>query len=207
MKTQKAKISVKPKRQTAKLKQQKLKLTVSGDEVRYFVSAPSKGELRSLRGKGIQTESGLMTLSESMSGEEENTWVSPSSVTATVNGKEISIHHKNNKPPTARDYRRKDVVLIEHTVNDAEYTAEVVVTSADSIRLEISLSEKWLLPDGRAVEIYSLQIVSPSGIDLEYQDGGDGCLGGQLITADGTAIELVEEADDDTDEYRVTVSA
>jgi hypothetical protein len=207
MKTRKAKISVKPKRQTAKLKQQKLELTVSGDEVRYFVSVPSKGERRSLRGKGIQTESGLMTLSESMSGEEENTWVSPLSVTATVNGKKIPIHHKNSKPPTARDYRRKDVVLVEHTVNDAEYTAEVVVTSADSIRLEISLSEKWLLPDGRSVEIYSLQIVSPSGIDLEYQNGGDGYLGGQLITADGTAIDLVEEADDDTGEYRVTVSA
>jgi hypothetical protein len=192
---------------TTKLKQQKFKLIVSGDKVRYFVSVPSKGELRSLRGKGIQTESGLMTLSDSMSGEEESTWVSPSSVTATVNGKEIPIHHKNNKPPTARDYRRKNVVLIEHTVNNAEYTAEVVGTSADSIRLEISLSEKWMLPDGRSVEIYSFRIASPSGIDLEYQDGGDGDLGGQLITADGTAIGLDEEADDDTGEYRVTVSA
>lgn len=206
MKTRKSQITANQSA-TKKLKQQKLKLTVSGDEVRYFVSVPSKGELRSLRGKGIQTESGLMTLSESMSGEEEVTWVSPSSVTATVNGKEIPIHHKNNKPRTARDYRRKNVVLIEHTVDDAEYTAEVVVTSADSIQLELSLSEKWLLPDGRTVEIYSLQIVSPSGIDLEYQDGGGGHLAGQLITADGTAIGLDEEEDDDTGECRVTVSA
>jgi hypothetical protein len=207
MKTRKAKTTAKPKRHTKKPKKQKLALTVSGDEIRFFLSVPTKSELKKLRRKGISTEAGLITLSESMSGEEENTWVGPSSVMAMVNGKEIPIHCKNNKPTTVRDYRGKDVVYVEHTVDGAEYTAEVVVTSADEVRVELALSEQWLLPDGRSVEIYSLEVVSPSGVGLEYQGGGGGYCEGELITADGTATGLDEEADDDTGEYRVTVSA
>jgi hypothetical protein len=204
MKTRKAKTNAKPKRHTKKPKEQKLALTVSGDEIRYFLSLPSKRQLKNLQAKGISTEAGLITLSESMTGEEENTWVSPSAVMATVNGKQIPIHYKNKKPTTVRDYRGKDVVFVEHTVDGAEYTAEVVVPLVDEIRLELALSEQWLLPDGRSVEIYSLAVVSPSGVELEYQGGGDGCCVGELITADGKVLGLVEEEDDESAEYRVT---
>jgi hypothetical protein len=207
MKTRKTKTATKSKRHTKKTSKRTLHLTVSGDEATYFVSVLNKSVLKNLRGRGIQTEAGVLTLSESMSGEEETTWVSRSSVVATVNGKEIPIRHKNNKLAIVKDYRGKNVIFVESTVEGAESTAEVVVTSADELRLELALSEKWLLPDGRSVEIYSLEIITPSECELEYQGGGDGCLVGELITADGIAVGLDQEADDDTGQYRVTVSA
>ena len=69
-------------------------VTVSGDEVRYFVSLLKKADLKRLQGKGLESEAGLMTLSETLSGDEEMTWISPSGLSAYVNDKEIPVHYK-----------------------------------------------------------------------------------------------------------------
>lgn len=182
-------------------------VTVEGDEVRYFVSVLKKAELKKLRGKGVESESGVMTLSEVLSGNEDFTWIGPLAVSAYVNGKEIPIHYQSGlSPQRVQDYRGKDVVFVEHTVDNATYTADVPANSVEDIRVEMSLSERWTLPDGREIEIYSLNVVSPTEVDLEYQDGGGGYISGELITADGKSVELDEEEDDDTSEYRVRVS-
>lgn len=148
-----------------------------------------------------------MTLSEVLSGNEDFTWIGPLGVSAYVNGKEIRVHYQSGSSPQSfQDYRGKDVVFVEHTVDKATYTADVLADSVEDIRVEMSLSERWTLPDGREVEIYSLNVVSPTEVDLEYQDGGGGYISGELITADGKSVELDEEEDDDTGECRVRVS-
>ena len=78
--------------------------------------------------------------------------------------------------------------------------------SVDDIRVEISLSEQWTLPDGREIEIYSLNVFSPLEVDLEYQDGGGGYINGELITADGNSVGLDEEENEDTGGYRIKIS-
>jgi len=190
------------------LKKKAFTVTVSGDEVQYFVSVLKKAVLKRLRGKGLESEAGLINLSYTLSGDEETTWISPSGVSAYVNDKEIPVHYKkkNVQPWRVQDFRRKDVVFVENTVDNSTYTAEVFANSVDDIRVEISLSEQWTLPDGREIEIYSLTVFSPSDVDLEYQDGGGGYINGELITADGKSVGLGEEGNEDTGGYRIKIS-
>jgi hypothetical protein len=182
-------------------------VSISGDEVRYFVSVLNKRDLKRLRGKGIQTEAGVMTLSESLSGPEETTWVSELSVVAFVDKKEVKINEsKNASKPRIVDYRGKDVIFVEHTIDNAEYAAIVKADSIEDIRIESWVDEVWILPDGRKFEILSVSVVTPKGAGLEYKDGGGGYIQGELITADGEVAELEENEDDDSGDCLVTVT-
>lgn len=201
----KTKAKVKAK---AKLRKKKaFTVTVSGTEIRYFVCVPSKSELKALKGKGISTGGGVMTLSETLSGVEESTWVGPWYVSAFVNDKQIPIKFKNNvKPQWESSFKGENVIFVEHTTDRTEFTAEVSAYSADEIRVEMYLTARWTLPDGREIEIYSLTVFSPLKVDLEWQGGGGGYISGELITADGKSVGLDEEENEDTGEYRITVS-
>lgn len=206
----KKKVKAKVKAKAKLRKKKAFTVTVSGDEARYSVSVLNKAELKRLRGKGLESETGLMTLSETLSGDEEKTWVSKYSVCAYVDDKEIPVHFKDDAAsPLLTDHCGKNVVFIENTTNNAKYTVKVLANSVNDIRAEISLSEQWKLPDGRKIEIYSLTVFSPMEVDLEdleYQGGGWGRISGELITADGNSVGLDEEEEDDTGEYRVKVS-
>jgi hypothetical protein len=199
--------SKKKSNKTAKAKKRKstFAVSISGDEVRYFVSVLNKRDLRRLRGKGIQTEAGVMTLSETLSGAEECSWVSQLAVAAFVNNKEVTTHEskKASNPDTA-DYRGKDVIFVEQTIDKAEYAGSIKSDSIDDIRIESRVDEIWILPDGRKVEIRSVSVVTPKEAGLEYVDGGGGYIQGWLITADGEVIELEENEDDDSGECLVT---
>jgi len=207
-KTQSKKSVVKkPSSKSSAPVKQKFTVSIQGDEVRYFACVPSKSDLTKLKGKGITTEAGVMTLSDTLSGDEETTWVSPSSVSAFVNGKPIPIKFlKNEKLRWNKDHRRKNVIFVEQTIDKSEWTAEVEAFSIDNIQVEMHLSEHWILPDDREIEIYTLEIVNPVGADLEFQGGGGGYISGELITADGESVGLDEEENEDTGEYRVKVS-
>lgn len=182
-------------------------VTVTGDEAQYFVSVLKKAELKKLRCKGLKSDAGLMTLSQTLSGDEETTWISPSSVSAYVNDKEIPVHYqKDVTPQRVKDHRKRDVVFVEQTIDNATYTAEVLANSVDDIRVEMSIDGKWTLPNGREVEIYSLSIVTPSDAGLEFQDGGGGCISGELITADGKSVGLDGEEDEESGGCRIKIS-
>lgn len=205
-KTQSKKSVVKkPSSKSSAPVKQKFTVSIQGDEVRYFACVPSKLDLKALRGKGITTEAGVMTLSETLSGDEETTWVSPSSVSAFVNGKPIPIKFlKKEKPRWTKDHRRKNIVFVEHTIDNSEWTAEVDALSTDDIQVEMYLSEHWTLPNGREIEIYTLEIANPAGADLEFQEGGWGSAEGQLLTANGKSYGLDEYEDEETGETLVT---
>lgn len=183
---------------------QKFTVSIQGTEVRYFASVPNTPDLKKLRGKGIATESGVMTLSDTFSGDEETTWDSPSSVSAFANGKPIPIKFlKNKKLQCTKDYHRKNVVFVEHTIDNSEWAAEVEAYSIEDIRVEMYLSEHWTLPNRREIQIYTLKIVNPAGVDLEFQEGGWGSVDGELLTADGKSYGLYEEEDEETGETLV----
>jgi len=182
-------------------------VSIVGDEARYFVCIPSKTQLKALKSKGVCTEAGVMTLSDALSGDEESTWISPLSVSAYVSGKSIPIKFlKNKKPLLETDHRGKNIIFVEQTIDRSQFTAQVDAYSVEDIQVEICLSERWVLPNGRRIEIFTLDIVSPSGAELEFQGGGGGYISGELITADGKSVGLDEDEDDDTGEYRVKVS-
>ena len=186
---------------------QKFTVSIQGTEVRYFACVPSKPDLKKLRGKGISTESGVMTLSDTLSGDEETTWDSPSSVSAFANGKPIPIKFlKNKKLQWTKDHHRKNVVFVEHTIKSSEWAAEVEAFSIDDIQVEMYLSERWTLPNRREIEIYRWEIVNPAGADLEFQQGGWGSVEGELLTADGKSYGLYEEEDEETGETLVAAS-
>jgi len=148
----------------------------------------------------------VLSLWECLPGEEETTFVSPSAVMARVGDRQLTIHQKNNESACLHnDLRGKDVVFVENPTSGASYEALVVTESADNIRVEMSLSEVCTLPDGREIKIYSLEIVSPSGVELEYQTGGGGWISAELITADGNSVELSQEDDENSGDVIVTV--
>ena len=188
-------------------KKKKFTVSVSGDQVGYFVNVPKTNELRKLRGKGVRTVGGLMALSDVLSGDEEVTWLSPMSVVAMANGKKLPINERKNKDePLIQDFRRKNVIFVESTTDNAEYRSEVYAYSVDEIRIEVWHSESWILPNRQAIDIYTLEIVSPKNSGLEYYSGGGGCIQGELITADGKSYGLDEQEDEETGESIVTVS-
>lgn len=185
-----------------------LTVTVSGHQASCFVGVLKKTELKKLQGSGLTVGCGLLSLSDVILGTQEITWLNPDSIVATASGKKISIHKKTNDAECVeRYYYNKNVVYVENTTRHAQYTAEVFANSVEDIRVEVVLTEEWTLPDGQLVEIHSVRVTRPVDVELEYQDGRGGNISGELITADGESIDLNEEEDEDSGEYRVKVSA
>lgn len=171
-------------------------LTITGDEVRYFVGIPSDRELKKIQEKGLQFESGLMTYYQMLGAKTATSWVSSYLVVAKVNDTRVPIHYKKTlERKRVFDYRVKNVLFAVNTANAIEYTAKVDASSINDIRLEISITEQWVLPDQRQVQIYSLEFVSHSGTVLEYQSGGWGYIRGELIKADGSPTSLNDDED------------
>lgn len=184
-------------------KMTKFTISVTGDVVQYFYCALSKAELKKIRGAGIQTEEGITSLPEVLSGWDEDSWISPASVVATVDGKEIPVQLlKGGSIPKVRNLRGKTIVFLEQHTEFAYYTAEVLAYSAKDIRVEIRVDERWTLPDKSEIDINFLSVTCDKPIDLVFQSG-QGSYDGVLIMSNGKRSQLTEEEDDDSGEYLV----
>lgn len=136
-----------------------------GDQVQYFFGVPCRADIKKLYGKGVRTETGVLSLWECLPGEEETTFVSPSAVMARVGDRQLTIHQKNNESACFHnDLRRKDVVSVENPTSGARYEALVVTESADNIRVEMSLSEVCTLPDGQHLRPTGRSVTSDIGL-------------------------------------------
>jgi len=185
-------------------KMTKFTISVTGDVAQYFYCALSKAELKKIRGAGIQTEEGITSLPEVLSGWDEDSWISPASVVATVDGKEIPVQLlKGGSIPKVRNLRGKTIVFLEQRTECAEYTAEVFAYSAKDIRVEIRVAYQWTLPDKSKIDINFLSVRCDKPTDLVFQLGQPGSYDGVLFMSNGKRSQLTEEEDDDSGEYLV----
>jgi len=177
----------------------KFQVTLQSTQHEYYASRLDADELKQLKGSGIPLDDCMVTLSEldnSIGGTREVS-VDLDYLQADVDGVELAIIYPTSKTPkTSVSYRRKTIIYGYASVSGCIWTADVEAVSIDEIRVECHFSERWILPNGEQVNIYTVSVTGEDEADLQYEDGGTGGEDIYVYLSNGKVVNLSEDMDD-----------